>query len=605
MMRKRLMIAITVLVLLLLAVPLQLVFSEEAAKHGGAVPTAAGGMDASLAAAIREELGLTGQEAISADQLQTLTRLDASGRGITSLQGLEKARNLTWLNVANNSLTDEAVPVLTQLHSLQRLDISYNQLHSLSGFDSLQALTVLDVTGNALTSLAPLKSLGGLEVLYAEENLLDLSAAPTKDVLEKIPAVYAARQSTMKADASAIADASLAEAIRAQLNLGANETITQAHLEQLTELSAFDKGITSLSGLEKAVNLRIVNLSGNWISDLSPLQNLPQLARADVSRNLIQTGDAVLSAIEKKGVTVLASNQRAVVTSTQAVSVPDAQLAAAIREALGLSAKQAITQAALSKLTVLAPLNTPVQSLTGLEYAVNLEVLALPRGAVQDLTPLKGLQRLWSVDLSENNIQDLSPLGGLPQLKAVLVQSNLLNLSSGTPAKKQVDAWRAAKITVVCDPQKSTPITAQAGSTARVDRAKGYLSGIPLKTDVSKIGGLVTAGGATLRVVDKNGNPVTAGSLATGMKVQAVVNGTVFDSLTVVIYGDVNGDGNINISDLVQVQQCLFHTRTVDDLFLEAANVTSRTNPAAQDTNVNISDLVVLQQVLFGRALPQ
>lgn len=605
-MRKKAFLSIVLVVLLILAIPLQNVFSTEPVEPAAtAIQPEQPKMDAALEAAVREALGVETEEELNQQDWERLTGLDASGRGIENLSGLEQAVNLTELNLADNRLTDEAVPVLTQLKKLQKLDISNNQIQSLSGFDVLTALTELDVSGNDLTSLVPIKTLEGIQTLYAENNCLDVTASPNKEILALIPSVQAAQQRTASAAAVSIQDAGLAAAIRDELGLASSVTITQSHLEKLTELDAFDRSISSLAGLEKAVNLKRINLSGNWISDLTPLKSLSNLTSVDVSRNLIQSGDAVVKALAEKGVAVNSSNQRAVVTDTTTVSIPDEQLAAAIREALNLSSGQAVTRAALSKLTTLAPLNAPVTDLTGLEYAVNLETLALPRGDIQDLTPLKGLTRLWSVDLSENSIDDISPLKGLTQLKAVLIQSNYLNLSNGTQAKKQVDQWLADGVTVVYEPQNTTSIQVVEGSGARIDRENNYVSGIALQTDVSKINTLLDAGAGTLQVVDKNGKPVSSGKLATGMQVQALSGGKVYDTLTVVIYGDVNGDGTINISDLVQVQQYLLGSRSEDELYLMAANITSRTNPEWNDTVVNISDLVILQQVLFGKELPQ
>ncbi len=51
-----------------------------------------------------------------------------------------------------------------------------------------------------------------------------------------------------------------------------------------------------------------------------------------------------------------------------------------------------------------------------------------------------------------------------------------------------------------------------------------------------------------LRVVDKNGNAVSS-LLATGMKLQLVVDGAVVDEATVAVLGDITGDGTIATDD--------------------------------------------------------
>lgn len=84
----------------------------------------------------------------------------------------------------------------------------------------------------------------------------------------------------------------------------------------------------------------------------------------------------------------------------------------------------------LSHLTSLGSSGDPasgIRSLEGLQYALNLETLALPRNHIQDLTPLQGLPRLTSLDLAENEISELTPLAGLPGLR----ESNLRGLDLG------------------------------------------------------------------------------------------------------------------------------------------------------------------------------
>ncbi|RHO53393.1 hypothetical protein DW094_11640 [Ruminococcaceae bacterium AM07-15] len=53
-----------------------------------------------------------------------------------------------------------------------------------------------------------------------------------------------------------------------------------------------------------------------------------------------------------------------------------------------------------------------IQSLEGLQYAVNLKSLDLSGNQITDLTPLAGLTNLTYLDLSDNQITDLTPLEG-------------------------------------------------------------------------------------------------------------------------------------------------------------------------------------------------
>ena len=100
--------------------------------------------------------------------------------------------------------------------------------------------------------------------------------------------------------------------------------------------------------------------------------------------------------------------------------MPDANLRAAVRNALGLGPNDALTQQTLQNLTslrFLGPDLTDTQKiadLTGLEYAVNLEHLDLYAHLFDDLRPLERLPKLRSLWLAGNRIANIHPLTSLP-----------------------------------------------------------------------------------------------------------------------------------------------------------------------------------------------
>ena len=72
-------------------------------------------------------------------------------------------------------------------------------------------------------------------------------------------------------------DPNLRASVRAALRIPDDDPLTQSDMERLTALSAEERQITSLGGLEYATNLTSALLEGNPISDLSPLAGLVQL----------------------------------------------------------------------------------------------------------------------------------------------------------------------------------------------------------------------------------------------------------------------------------------------------------------------------------------
>ncbi len=114
----------------------------------------------------------------------------------------------------------------------------------------------------------------------------------------------------------------------------------------------------------------------------------------------------------------------AVLPSPTAVSIPDANLAAAVRETLNLSQRDALTQLDMLRLTRLTAFDHQIEDITGLEHATNLRKLILYDNKIQDITPLAGLTQLSSLDLAENRINDITLLAGLTQLRFLSLYSD-------------------------------------------------------------------------------------------------------------------------------------------------------------------------------------
>ena len=110
----------------------------------------------------------------------------------------------------------------------------------------------------------------------------------------------------------------------------------------------------------------------------------------------------------------------------KAVSIPDPNLAAAVRESIG----DTITTQTLLNLTSLDADEREIEDITGLEHAHNLRHLYLQKNAISDVSPLSGLTQLTVLLLALNNISDISPLVDLKQLNNLgLLNNQILDVS--------------------------------------------------------------------------------------------------------------------------------------------------------------------------------
>lgn len=116
--------------------------------------------------------------------------------------------------------------------------------------------------------------------------------------------------------------------------------------------------------------------------------------------------------------------QTAQVESRAAVTIPDANLAAAIKKQLNVTT---ITTEALQKLVNLS-IEESVSSLEGLQHATNLQLLSIyGGGTISDISPLKNLSKLTMVNLQNQNISDIAALANKPNLASLFLSNNKIS----------------------------------------------------------------------------------------------------------------------------------------------------------------------------------
>ena len=168
--------------------------------------------------------------------------------------------------------------------------------------------------------------------------------------------------------------------------------ITQGDLAKLTHLWA--NGVTNIAGLEFAVNLAQLTISGGT-TDISPLSGLTTLTGLELYGN----GISDISALS--GLTSL--------------------------EYLGLSSNAIADVSVLSALTSLEWLElrqNAIPDVSGLSGLTALTHLDLWDNEISNVTPLAALTSLHTLDLGKNEIADASPLDKLTTLERLVLPGN-------------------------------------------------------------------------------------------------------------------------------------------------------------------------------------
>ena len=230
--------------------------------------------------------------------LTTLTGLNVGGNQVTDLRPLANLTNLTGLSLWNNHVTD--VSSLRSLTYLTYLNLAANRVSDLSPLANLVSLEKLDLYDNEVEDIAPLSDLQNLNFLILKHNrirnlnplieltelrILRIEENPIRDLTP----LYELNLTDLKYDAlpepdgqtdpseAWMPDPALRAAVRGEIGILPDVTLTKEQLHHLQHLNANHKGIRNITGLELATNLRELYLGRNPITDLRPLANLTQL----------------------------------------------------------------------------------------------------------------------------------------------------------------------------------------------------------------------------------------------------------------------------------------------------------------------------------------
>ncbi len=242
--------------------------------------------DANLAKAIRKELGLQTNQAITKTDMEKLKSLNAGksftqtpdSEKIKNLEGLQYAVNLGVLSIYNNLVSD--LSVLSDVTNLFFIDISRNQISNITALSNLTNLTWLDLRNNDVIDISSLSGMKNMTKLYLGfneiSNITALSSLNNLTVLN-----LESNQISNIAALSSLSNLTV-------LNLESNQISNIAALSNLTNLKhlIIDRNqISDISALSSMTGLTGLGLGNNQISDISALSSLTNLDHLDLFYN--------------------------------------------------------------------------------------------------------------------------------------------------------------------------------------------------------------------------------------------------------------------------------------------------------------------------------
>lgn len=232
-------------------------------------------------------------------------------------------------------------------------------------------------------------------------------------------------------------DKSLEEALRNSKYPKYTGDLTYNFVSKITRLSrtgshgTYKVIVNDLTGIEYLTSLTELYLSNNRIKDLTPLANLTNLKKLDLSYNQEISDLSPLSKLNNLTELIIYVNKIEDLT-------PLANLTNL--ERLSMTANQISDTTPLAKLTNLVYLDlgsNPITNLSGISGLININKLDLRNNTsyykLKDLSPLSNLTNLTELYLDSNRIEDLSPLVGMVKLESLgLSENNVKELTALT-----------------------------------------------------------------------------------------------------------------------------------------------------------------------------
>lgn len=264
-----------------------------------------------------------------------VTELSLSGMGIRDVSALANCQELVKLDLSGNEISD--LSPLMNLPKLEWLDVSYNALTDLRTLMGVDSLTFLNASANNITSTTPLSMMNGLKELYLDGNpisdfsglkrmiyldKLGLAATGLQDSdlsylegLTKLSELYIKDNNALSGEAvdalqmkinpcmiehselvySIDVDGHTVESTATELDLTGTGISDLAGLQSLPYLEHVYLGKNSISNLyplefsNSRFTIKTLDLSNNYIEDITPLGCLKSIEELDLRNNAISS----------------------------------------------------------------------------------------------------------------------------------------------------------------------------------------------------------------------------------------------------------------------------------------------------------------------------
>ena len=185
--------------------------------------------------------------------------------------------------------------------------------------------------------------------------------------------------------------------------------------------------IQSIQPLGQLRNLKLLNLSGTNVSDLTPIRNLTELVELDLSKTKVFDLTPLKYSVKLARLDISDTEIRSLAVLEKMVAM----------ENLEMQNSHVFDFEPLSYMTALINLNVRNTQLTSLAPMTNLAALMelnVSKTNIQDLAPVSGLKNLTTLNIDSTLVRDLGALSNLEKLE--VLHANHTFISDLSPLKK-------------------------------------------------------------------------------------------------------------------------------------------------------------------------
>jgi Leucine-rich repeat (LRR) protein len=410
--------------------------------------------------------------------LSNLSELSLSGNSISDISFLQNLRNLSSLDLHGNLIAD--ISPLGSLTNLSELNLASNLTANLSALAGLVNLASLDLSSNPIANWNPISALSNLTELYVQrDSLVDFSFLPPSPNLEKLDITlnritdstplyglkdlhYFLAGYNRFTDISNLSDLprlwytdvrtnlldiSFGSSSAIVIDALTHRLVTVDYLPQnqpptinLPPIWSVAANTTSPPlGFDVSDDVSSPNLLAvSAVSSNTALIPNSSIALAITSSNRTMTVTPINGKTGNTLVTLTVTDETALSTAAsvlitvvtqQNVTIPDLNLRAAVRAAIG-KPSGTLNNVDMLKLTQLAANSAGIADLTGLEWGSNLTTLSLAGNSISNLSKIQNLFNLRSLTLDYNPLSNFSPVATLTNLVELsLIGDSITNVT--------------------------------------------------------------------------------------------------------------------------------------------------------------------------------